>query len=98
MRVTNGSGHLTEARKILKDFADKYPGLVTIELRRIGLERRELAARHHSSKEGPDYSDIVKMYESLIRHKAESPTVASFFAVKYARFIAKVWCCCTFGR
>lgn len=95
-------GNVTEALRILKDFERDVPGLVQIQLRRIGLMRRQAAlntAVDKGEKVSPaagstsasvSYSDVAHTYESIIRDSTYSPRALAFYAIKYARFVAKV--------
>lgn len=95
-------GNIEEARRILKEFATDNPGYLMIEMRRLGLERRRILAKAANRAAGADadedgaaltseeFAEVSKIYESKIRDRSTKPKVATFYAVKYARFLAKV--------
>ena len=54
------------------------PGLVTVKLRRINVERRQ-----------GHLDEAARLYEEVLQ-QASDLEVGSFYAVRYARFLAKV--------
>ena len=71
-------GNVDQAREILEKLDKVVPGLAYVKLRRANLERR--------SKENDKACTI---YEQAIAESSDVQ-VASFYAIKYARFLSKV--------
>ena len=61
-----------------------------IKLRRIGLERRRAFRDATTVDTKPDYANVASRYERILRDSRTPTRVASFYAVKFARFQAKV--------
>lgn len=61
-----------------------------VQMRRLGLETRQAIAESKKSGETPNFSDVCRKYEMFILDPKTQPKVASFYAIKYARFQAKV--------
>lgn len=74
----SASGNHEEALNILKNLEAYVPGLALVAMRRIGMERRK-----------GNFADLETMYNKYIE-EADDNQVKSFFAIKYARFLAKV--------
>ncbi|VDD92816.1 unnamed protein product [Enterobius vermicularis] len=84
-----------KAASILSEFDRRHPGYGVIALRRIGVERRlaQFQAGEGCGKafrKVPDYSPVISRYERLI-HDPHNPTkLTTFYALKLARFHARV--------
>uniref|UniRef100_A0A914W2K5 Suppressor of forked domain-containing protein n=1 Tax=Plectus sambesii TaxID=2011161 RepID=A0A914W2K5_9BILA len=88
-------GKFDEAKSLLTDFDRKNPGYIMIQLRRIGVERRQAThdARIRSTDDqevAPDFAQVTATYEKHIRDPRTPTKMASFYALKFARFHAKV--------
>lgn len=67
------------ARKILMNIENNVPGLAMVCMRRISLERRK--GNHEAAEE------LFRAYiQKAVSHKART-----FFSIKYARYLQKVW-------
>lgn len=80
------------ARSVLTNYEMEHPGSVIVLLRRTGIEvRRTIDAARVEDPENPtiDFSLVCKEYEKMIA-EAKSVKMATFFAIKYARFHEKI--------
>nr|XP_032820847.1 pre-mRNA-processing factor 39 [Petromyzon marinus] len=71
-------GNLDEARRVLRSLEESLPGLAMVRLRRVSLERRQ---------------GNFSAAETLLREAmegAKTPEMASFYAIKLTRMLAKV--------
>ncbi len=66
------------ALDILSKLEERVPGLAMVSLRKISLERRQ-----------GRFEQTEDMYQKYIE-EAEKMSVKSFYAIKYARHLAKV--------
>ncbi|VDO79421.1 unnamed protein product [Soboliphyme baturini] len=84
-------GNYEKARTILVDFDRSFPGSLLIKARQLGLERR--MAVHSAMREDgdgiPDFEDFCKHCELLFNDPKVPSKIASFYAIKYARFHSK---------
>ncbi|KAK3092313.1 hypothetical protein FSP39_001188, partial [Pinctada imbricata] len=71
-------GHRETAMDILNNLEKAVPGLVMVSMRRISLERR-------SGNSG----EAESLFQQYIQ-EATQPSVASFFSIKYARYLLKI--------
>jgi hypothetical protein len=78
-------GDSTTAYNVLSDFDKRHPGYVAILLRKINIDRR-LQAKEKT----PDYKAVIKKLEGLMNEQGNSRRVSSFYALKLARFHAKI--------
>ena len=67
----------------MKNLEALVPGLALVALRRISMERRH-----------GNFETIEELYNKYMK-EAEDKDVKSFYAVKYARYLAKVSFVCT---
>ncbi|VDN37548.1 unnamed protein product, partial [Gongylonema pulchrum] len=77
-----------KANAILSSFEHRHPGYAVIALRRIGIERR-LAIKHSGAREATDYTSVISRFERLIHDSHTPRRLATFYALKLARFHAK---------
>lgn len=74
--------HITDnfegAMTILQDLDNTVPGLAMVKLRMIGLLRRQ-----------GNFPKVEELYEELATSSSDAE-ICSFYAVKYARYLAKV--------
>lgn len=82
-------GNFDAAMRILHAFEREQPGYPSVALRRIGLERRKARADRASSSDSTDYTNVIARYEKLIHDPKTSRVMASFYALKFARFQVK---------
>uniref|UniRef100_A0A915AYC5 Pre-mRNA-processing factor 39 n=1 Tax=Parascaris univalens TaxID=6257 RepID=A0A915AYC5_PARUN len=81
-------GDFETANAILAEFNRKHPGYAIIPLRRVGIERRMLTLNTaHGAT--PDYSSVISHFERLIQDPQTPRRLATFYALKLARFHAK---------
>uniref|UniRef100_A0A0M3IV78 Tetratricopeptide repeat protein n=1 Tax=Ascaris lumbricoides TaxID=6252 RepID=A0A0M3IV78_ASCLU len=81
-------GDFETANAILAEFNRKHPGYAVIPLRRVGIERRMLTLNTpHGAT--PDYSSVISHFERLIQDPQTPRRLATFYALKLARFHAK---------
>ncbi len=85
------SGDYELAKSVLHEFNRSVPGLMAIQLRLLGIERRQAITEALSNPEkGADFSELGAKYEKLLRDPKIPTRVVSFYALKFARFQAKV--------
>ncbi|EDO33251.1 predicted protein, partial [Nematostella vectensis] len=72
------NGDCNRASEILKDLDNAVPGLVSVKLRRVSLERR-----------ANNLEKAAELFEEAVGESSEQET-KSFYAVRYARFLAKI--------
>ena len=73
-------GNAGKASEILTELDKGVPGIIMVKLRRINLERRR------------GNTDAVSgLYEEAMIETSDQE-LATFFAIRYARFLAKVSC------
>ncbi|CAB3398235.1 unnamed protein product [Caenorhabditis bovis] len=73
------------AADILERFRRDYPGYVNLEMRYVGILRRQC------EKEGSmSFSKVVSTLEKLITRSENSPNLMSFYSLKLARFHQKI--------
>ncbi|XP_041352818.1 pre-mRNA-processing factor 39-like isoform X2 [Gigantopelta aegis] len=65
-------------RQVLINIDKNVPGLVMVAMRRISLERRQ----------GND-TDVEKLFQDYI-NQSTSPSVKSFYSIKFARYLLKI--------
>ncbi|XP_050406235.1 pre-mRNA-processing factor 39, partial [Patella vulgata] len=68
----------TAAREVLRGIEQNVKGLVMVAIRRISLERRQ-----------GNHTEVEQLFEEYIR-TAATPTIRSFFSIKYARYLQKL--------
>ena len=71
-------GNAAKASEILAELDKAVPGIIMVKLRRINLERR----RKH-------FDVVVTLYEEAMVETSDQE-LATFFAIRYSRFLAKV--------
>lgn len=79
------------AKTVLTNFEASHTGSVIVLLRKTGVELRRAMSKSSLDNDEPcDYSLVCKEFETLIA-EAKSIKIATFFAIKYARFHEKVF-------
>jgi pre-mRNA-processing factor 39 len=73
------SGNFDAAFEVLATLEKSVPGLIMLAMRRISLERRR-----------GNLGDVETFFKKYIEDAA-SPEIASFYSIKYARFLLKVF-------
>ncbi|VDK58917.1 unnamed protein product [Anisakis simplex] len=81
-------GNYDEAIAILVEFDRRHPGYAIVPLRRIGIERR-MAISMTANGATVDYSSVISRFERLIQDAQTPRRLATFYAIKLARFHAK---------
>jgi pre-mRNA-processing factor 39 len=71
------SGNFDAAFEVLATLEKSVPGLIMLAMRRISLERRR-----------GNLGDVETFFKKYIEDAA-SPEIASFYSIKYARFLLK---------
>ena len=71
-------GNAAKASEILAELDKGVPGIIIVKLRRINLERRR-----------GNFDAVAALYEEAIVETSDQE-LATFFAIRYARFLAKV--------
>uniref|UniRef100_A0A0N5ARA7 Suf domain-containing protein n=1 Tax=Syphacia muris TaxID=451379 RepID=A0A0N5ARA7_9BILA len=82
-------GDPEKASHILSEFDHRHPGYGIIALRRIGIERR-LAKGQAEDGRAPDYSQVISRFERLIHDPLTPTKISTFYALKLARFHARI--------
>ena len=80
------TGNAAKATEILADIDKGVPGIIMVKLRRINLERRR-----------QNFDAVAALYEEAMIETSDQE-LATFFAVRYSRFLSKVHCDTTFLR
>lgn len=75
----------------MTEFDKANPGLVMVQMRRIGVDRRQATKAAIESDDGkPDFGSVISRYERFIRDVRTPTRLASFYAIKFARFQSRV--------
>ncbi|CAI4231304.1 unnamed protein product [Auanema sp. JU1783] len=78
-------GNYKEALHILDVFDRKNAGYATIQVRRLGIQRRM-----EQSDSKPNYSNVISKWETLIHSPDSTRSLSSFYSIKLARFHLKI--------